>query len=190
MITNLIPSILLAALFIMSSCAAPKDQDKPYSEMAKPPLEEVRKGATDRHARVGMNTTKMAEDRRLVLAKIAEATPFYRSKDGALIYYKSETIPTYTGGNPAIALFLEKNLKYPSNKEENREGTIFVDFIINADGSIRNVNTTDSTFAGNDEVFRKEAKRLVDLMPKWNPGRQQGKPVDVKYSVAITFLVI
>ena len=190
MIKNLIPSVLLATFFFIVSCETPKRNDKPNSAKVKPLLQKGRKGATERHARVGMNTTRIAEDRRLALVKVAAVTPYYTGDDGKLIYYKSETIPTYTGGYPAIALFLEENLQYPSsNNEEIREGTIFVDFIINANGSIRNVNTTDSTFAGDDEAFRKEAKRLVGLMPKWIPGRQQGKPVDVEYSVAITFLL-
>ena len=153
------------------------------------PFEQVKKRATERHARVGMNTTTIAEERRIAIAKIAEVTPFYKGDDGKLIYYKSETIPTYVGGDTAIALFIEENLRYPSSITEGQEGTIFVDFIINADGTIRNVSTTDSTFAGGDELFRKEALRLVKLMPKWIPGRHHGNVVDVKYSVPVTFLI-
>ena len=191
MIKNLIPFALLAMLRFVSSCGSPKNESKPSSEQAIVPVEEVRRGATERHARVGMNTTRIAEERRIAMTKVAEVTPYYQGADGNLIYYMSETIPTYVGGEPAIALFLEENLRYPvSNTEENREGTIFVDFIINADGSIREVSTTDSTFAGDDETFRKESIRLVNLMPKWIPGRQHAKAVDVRYSVPITFLLM
>lgn len=191
MIKNLISFALFAILLFVSSCGSPKNENKLSLEQAIVPVGDIRKGATERHARVGMNTIRIAEERRIALTKVAEVTPYYQGDDGNLIYYISETIPTYAGGDPAIALFLEENLRYPvSNMEENREGTIFVDFIINANGSIRDKSTTDSTFAGDDEAFRKEAIRLVNLMPKWIPGRQHGKAVDVKYSVPITFLLM
>lgn len=188
MIKNLSAITIIAAVLSMTSCGGRNEQDKPKAEQEVVPIVQVQKGATERHARVGMNTTKIAEERRIAITKIAEVAPFYKSEEGTLIYYRSETIPTYTGGDTAIALFIEENLQYPPSMK-GQEGTIFVDFIINANGSIRNVKATDSTFAGDDEAFRKEALRLVNLMPRWIPGRQQGKVVDVQYSVPITFLI-
>lgn len=187
MIRNLSTLAIIAVVFSMSSCGGRNEQDKPKAEQIVSVVQEP-KGATERHARVGMNTTKIAEERRIAMTKLAEVTPFYQSDEGTLIYYKSETVSTYAGGHTAIALFIEENIHYPPSKKDE-EGTIFVDFIINANGSIRNVKATDSTFAGDDEAFRKEALRLVNLMPKWIPGRHHGKVVDVQYSVPITFLL-
>jgi periplasmic protein TonB len=67
---------------------------------------------------------------------------------------------------------------------------VFVDFIVVANGSVREVMTTDMPGEEIDQSLRDEAIRVVSNMPKWVPGRQHGKPVDVKFSLPITFRMI
>lgn len=80
--------------------------------------------------------------------------------------------------------FIADSLRYPSVACENRiEGRVIVKFVVDCEGNILN----PSVFRGIDPVLDKEAIRLVKLMPKWIPGRQNGKPVNVVCLVPIRF---
>ena len=80
-------------------------------------------------------------------------------------------------------------VKPEAAKAQEAEGTVFVDFIVATDGSIRNVVATDAAGEDVDQTLRDEAIRVVSSMPKWTPGRQHGKPVHVSYSLPITFQI-
>ncbi|MDZ7646165.1 MAG: energy transducer TonB [Cytophagales bacterium] len=107
-----------------------------------------------------------------------------------MVYYQTETAPSFVGGDKAMNQFLEDNLQYPVGAEfEDLEGTVFVDFIVSADGSVRDSEVTSYTYDNVDPAFSEEALRVVKMMPPWTPGRQNGAPVDVKFSIPITFLL-
>lgn len=104
-----------------------------------------------------------------------------------------ETYPVYEGCNEntndascfdkKIANHVKKNLKYPEKAlNKGIQGTVKVIFLIDYDGSISNVTTS-----GADKILQKEAVRIVNLLPKFKPGMQKGKPVKVRYSFPITF---
>ena len=80
--------------------------------------------------------------------------------------------------------FLGKNIKYPPQAMENEiQGRVIVTFVIMKDGSITNAEVV----RGVDPLLDKEALRVVNLMPKWKPGKQRGKAVNVKYTIPVTF---
>lgn len=80
--------------------------------------------------------------------------------------------------------FLSKNLRYPElAKENNIQGRVTVRFVVDENGSVSDVNVVRGIGGGCDE----EAKRVVMKMPKWKPGKQNGKPVKVYYTLPITF---
>ena len=80
--------------------------------------------------------------------------------------------------------YLESNLRYPVLAEENGiQGRVVVSFIIEKDGSINDVKVEKHI----EKVFDKESVRLVKNMPKWNPGKKDGKPVRVRHSIPIMF---
>lgn len=93
-------------------------------------------------------------------------------------------MPEFPGGEQEFWNFLSSNMRYPLIAMENNiEGEVVVQFIVEKDGSITDVQVVKSV----DPSLDKEAVRMVRIMPKWNAGMQQGKPVRVKYIVPIKF---
>ena len=95
-----------------------------------------------------------------------------------------EQMPQFPGGPQALFEYLSKNIKYPVVAEENGiQGRVIVTFVVERDGSITDVKVAKSV----DPSLDKEAMRVVKSMPHWIPGRQNGSPVRVKYTVPVTF---
>ena len=98
---------------------------------------------------------------------------------------KVEVMPEFKGGNKAMMEFLMMNMKYPESAiKAKQQGRALVGFVVGKDGTVSDVYIEKST--GYD-VLDNEAMRVVKSMPAWEPGKQKGKPVDVKYFVPITF---
>lgn len=93
-----------------------------------------------------------------------------------------EDMPSFPGGN--VTKWIGKNVKYPVIAAENGiQGKVFVQFVIEKDGSITDVKVV----RGVDASLDKEAIRVIQSMPKWKPGKQRGKPVRVSYTLPINF---
>jgi protein TonB len=98
-----------------------------------------------------------------------------------------EIMPEYPGGEPALAKYLNKNVRYPHVAMENDiQGTIFIQFVVNRDGTITDVKTVGAVKGGGLE---EEAKRVVSNMPKWRPGRQNGQNVAVFFNLPVRFVL-
>lgn len=96
-----------------------------------------------------------------------------------------EWMPEYPAGEEALNNYLEKNIQYPKQASDNKiEGKVIVNFIVNEDGSLSNIKLVRGIGFGCDE----EAIRLIQSMPKWKPGKQNGKPVKVYMNQLITFV--
>ena len=96
-----------------------------------------------------------------------------------------EEQPEFPGGNAALMKFFRDNIKYPEiSRDNNSQGKTFVMFIVNSDGSIQDTEVIRSS---GDIYLDKEAVRLVEIMPKWKPGRQLGKAVRVKFVLPVNF---
>lgn len=92
--------------------------------------------------------------------------------------------PEFPGGMNAMMQWIGGNLKYPDRAVmNNTQGRVLVQFTVMADGSIRDAKVTKPV----DEELDKEALRLIKAMPKWKPGMMNGKPVNVRYTLPITF---
>ena len=92
--------------------------------------------------------------------------------------------PEFPGGNNAMYKFIEANLRVPSQaKKAGISGRVFVSFNIETTGDITHVTVLKGLGFGCDV----EAVRLIQSMPKWIPGKQDGKPVRVKYCLPILF---
>ncbi|MEM6643529.1 MAG: energy transducer TonB [Bacteroidota bacterium] len=95
-----------------------------------------------------------------------------------------EESASFPGGLSAWAQFLQKELNYPRQAQRmGIEGRVFVQFIVERDGSLTDVQVVKGIGAGCDE----EALRVIKNGPKWKPGKQRGKPVRQKYIQNITF---
>lgn len=95
-----------------------------------------------------------------------------------------EQKPEFPGGEAAMYKWLGENIVYPSAaSEEGVQGRVVVEFVVGKDGSITNVRVVRARHPALD----KEALRVVKAMPKWIPGRNNGQPVKVTYTLPVTF---
>ena len=113
----------------------------------------------------------------------------YQGSGGEQFTYTSETyeiMPEYPGGMRSLAQFLSQNLQYPKEARRKRiNGTVFVGFIISASGNVSNVKV----LKGIHEACDAEAARVVEMLPPWQAGRQQGRPVSVRYALPVRFVM-
>lgn len=106
------------------------------------------------------------------------------SNDTKATFEVVEVMPEYPGGMEALIEYLGSNIKYPEQaKEEGIEGKVFVNFIVEKDGSIVETKVLRGIGGGCDE----EAVRVVSQMPDWTPGTQGGQAVRVSYNLPISF---
>lgn len=92
--------------------------------------------------------------------------------------------PEYAGGYDAMIAFIKKNMVYPPNARRMQiEGTVHVSFVVSKTGEISDVKVLRGIFGECD----REAVRVVQIMPKWNPGKQNGHPVNVRFIMPLKF---
>ncbi len=95
-----------------------------------------------------------------------------------------EQMPAYPGGMAALMEYFKENMRYPASaKERGLQGRVTVQFVVDKDGSIKEPKVIRSI----DQELDEEALRLVKSMSKWEPGRQNGEPVAVKFAVPVLF---
>ncbi len=100
------------------------------------------------------------------------------------IFTVVESMPEFPGGPQAMMEYIARNIKYPPMaRESGIQGRVFVNFVVEPDGSVTNVNVLRGIGGGCDE----EAIRVVESMPKWTPGRQRGKAVRVSFNLPVRF---
>jgi len=98
----------------------------------------------------------------------------------------AEQMPEFPGGQEAMMKYMSANIKYPEDMAEaGVGGKVFIEFVVRADGSITDVRVLRGIPGG--QSLDREAVRVVKAMPKWIPGKQNGKPVDVFYRLPVMF---
>ena len=127
--------------------------------------------------------TEDEKDVEVVIAPPVEAP--VEEEEEEVIFMVVETMPEFPGGQQALFKYLSENVKYPVIAQENGiQGRVICQFVVNKDGAIVDVEVVRS---GGDPSLDKEAVRVIKSMPKWNPGKQRGKAVRVKYTVPVNF---
>ena len=128
---------------------------------------------------------KVQEDKALEEAtSLSMASDTAETKSGKEFPCIPETFPQFPGGHIALVEYLSKNIKFPKEKEkENVRARVVASFTVDKDGSITDAKIVRSQ----GEAFDNEALRVINGMPKWIPGMQNGKAVSVKYTLPITF---
>ncbi|HAH59299.1 MAG TPA: energy transducer TonB [Bacteroidales bacterium] len=102
----------------------------------------------------------------------------------AEIFTVVEDQPSFPGGDEARIRFLQENIKYPQMaRESGIQGTVYVTFVVEKNGAVTDVRVLRGIGGGCDE----EAVRVIKAMPRWNPGKQRGKPVRVQFNMPIKF---
>ncbi len=95
-----------------------------------------------------------------------------------------EQMPSFPGGDQALLKYLSDNIRYPAIDQENGvQGVVICQFVVSRDGSVRDVTVVRTLSPTCD----REAVRVLTSMPKWIPGKQNGKAVNVKYTVPVRY---
>jgi len=102
------------------------------------------------------------------------------------VFFIVEDMPEFPGGEMALRTYIANSIKYPVIAQENGiQGKVYVTFVVGKDGKVSNATIA----RGVDASLDKEALRVVNTLPKWKPGKQRGKPVNVSYTVPINFVL-
>lgn len=100
------------------------------------------------------------------------------------VFIVVENPPMFPGGEKELMRYLSQNIIYPSIAQEmGIQGKVYVQFVVNKNGEVINI----SIVKGIDKSLNEEALRVVQNMPKWTPGSQQGRAVNVSYNIPISF---
>ncbi len=126
----------------------------------------------------------------IVVKEKQDSYVFVLEKDGSAgkdkTYDVVEVMPQFPGGSAAMMQYLMKNIRYPEESFKNNiQGRVIVSFTVGKDGSISDAHIMRHISPQLDA----EALRVINTMPNWTPGMQDGKPVAVKYAVPVTFRI-
>ena len=148
---------------------AAKDVDKVMENEAQAGTIDVTEGTNDLNKQT------------IVQEVIAETKPV---EEAPVSIAMVEQKPSFPGGEAAMYQWLSSNIQYPAvASEEGIQGRVVVEFVVGKDGSITNVKVLRPRHPALD----KEAVRVIKSMPKWVPGRNNGQPVKVTYTLPVTF---
>ncbi len=121
-----------------------------------------------------------------IIATIPPPPPLLEEPRGEEPFAYVEQMPTYPNGTEAMYKYIYDKLKYPViAKESGISGQVIVQFVVNSDGSIKAAKVSKGIGGGCNE----EALRIVNSMPKWNPGKHNGRNVPVTYTLPIKFVL-
>lgn len=97
-----------------------------------------------------------------------------------------EDMPSFPGGDGALLKYIAENVKYPPIAKENGiTGVVYVSYVVDRDGSVKDVKVV----RGADPFLDKEAVRVVKTLKGYKPGKQRGKPVPVQFTIPIRFVL-
>ncbi|TNF43384.1 MAG: energy transducer TonB [Bacteroidetes bacterium] len=127
-----------------------------------------------------------ADDKTLITVAPVISTQVEEEEEEQQVFFIVEDMPEFPGGEMALRTYIANAIKYPVIAQENGiQGKVYVTFVVGKDGSVSNA----SIARGVDPSLDKEALRVVNTLPKWKPGKQRGKPVNVSYTVPINFVL-
>jgi TonB family protein len=162
--------LLAPAFFVMLAISSFTVVDSPKLEVILTKLEES----------PSKNGTKNSTDLPKVEIKSDTSKPSLVTE----IFTIVEQNPEYPGGTTAMYKYLGENIRYPSEAQKaNKQGKVYVKFVIKSDGKIDNINIIKSVSPELDN----EAIRIIQNMPNWRPAEQNGKPVSVYFNLPINF---
>lgn len=156
-----------------------EQESEAFSSVSDNPVVRV-VGETARVAAVKVQEEKALEK----ASSLSMASDTAETKSGKEFPCIPETFSQFPGGHIALVEYLSKNIKFPKEKEKgNVRARVVASFTVDKDGSITDAKIVRSQ----GEAFDNEALRVINGMPKWIPGTQNGKAVRVKYILPITF---
>jgi periplasmic protein TonB len=161
----------------------PKPDEEVKNEEPPPPAEQIEKAVISNETKEGIESDEVAAAPPVVEAP--KAVEIEQPKEDE-IFTTVEQNPEFPGGIKEMYGFIGKNLKYPSAAQRaNVSGKVFAKFVVEKDGSLGDVQILKGIGFGCDE----EAQRVLKSMPKWNPGKQNGRNVRVFFTMPISFVL-
>ncbi len=128
-----------------------------------------------------IENSEMTEDMDIDFSNIPDVV---EENDDSIIFIRVEKMPEFPGGMSALGRYIADKVRYPVIAQENRiQGRVYVTFVVNKQGVVENVEIR----RGVDPALDKEALRVINSLPNWKPGKQRGKPANVRYTVPINF---
>jgi periplasmic protein TonB len=165
----------------------PKPDEQVIEETPPPKVEEIQDKVISNQNVEGEKSDGLIEDtpppaEEPVIAKPAEVEKPREEE----IFTTVEQTAEFPGGTRELYKFLRDNMKYPAAAQRaNVSGKVFLQFVVNTDGSIVDIQPLKGIGFGCDE----EAIRVVKEMPKWTPGKQNGRNVRQRYTLPIAFVL-
>jgi protein TonB len=132
-----------------------------------------------------LEETEADQDTKVAIDAFAEEEA--EEEEDMEVFVRVEDMPTFQGkGLNAFRNYIQRHVEYPIIAQDNGiQGTVYIKFIVDKDGSISNV----TLLRGVDPSLNKEAIEAIKNAPKWEPGKQRGKPVRVSCTVPIAFML-
>jgi protein TonB len=125
-----------------------------------------------------MEETEADEETEVEIIEVAD------EEEEAEIFHIVEDMPQFPGGDIELRKYIATKVVYPQiARETGIEGKVYVSFVVNSKGAVTKVQLV----RGVDPLLDKEALKVIEGLPKWTPGKQRGKPVNVSFTVPITF---
>lgn len=182
-----------AAALALTSCGKSKEeQAKIEAEKAAAREDSIRAANTaafeERRARIKRERDEFSERRRVAADERNKKAATYKDAKGKTVYNTVEVMPSFRGSQEELEQYIQDNINYPTSAQTDKvEGTVFVDFVVGADGKVRDVEAVETTSDAVKQQLSEEAVRVVSNMPTWTAGTNKGKAVDVRVSLPITF---
>jgi len=130
--------------------------------------------------------TEADEETMIDVAPVISMGREEEKEDDSPVFYIVEEMPEFPGGELALRQFIANAIKYPVIAQENGiQGKVYVSFVVGKDGQVSDARV----IRGVDASLDKEALRVVNSLPRWKPGKQQGEAVRVSFSVPISFVL-
>ena len=163
----------------------PEDPQLPPPPPPKQTVTDIIEVVTDKvEVKDDFMSTEIDETSAIKITEVTDVEQPDEVVEEPVIFTIVEDMPEFPGGELALRRYIGANVRYPEMAKENDiQGTVYVRFVVDTDGSVSNVEV----LRGVDPLLDKEAKRVVETLPKWKPGRQRGKAVKVSHSVPIKF---
>jgi len=133
---------------------------------------------------------ELAEKQKETAEKYSDNEPtiftYEQTQDSSTVFTLVEKMPEYPGGMDSLMAHLSRTISYPSEaKEANIQGKVYVQFIVEKDGSLSDIQIIRGIGGGCDE----EAINAVTSMTKWSPGEFRGKKVRVRFILPVNFVL-
>lgn len=178
-------AMIAACAMMVFSCKNEGKGSKEIKDAAEDAVEAVEGAAQEGLEAVENAANELGEAAENAIDRAGDAL---EKLDGIVPYATVEAKPTFNGGDAdSFVKYVQQNIKYPQSAIDNDiEGKVTVNFVVDANGKIRNAKVVN----GVSEELDAEALRVVQSAPAWTPAVQNGKNVPVTCSIPVTFKIV